>query len=99
IELDITGLRPLIDVSVWGDDVERIKPDPDGVLRAIRWLGADARSTLVIGDSPADIMMGRAAGARTAAALWGGASPERLLAQSPDLALASPHSLLQMLDA
>jgi pyrophosphatase PpaX len=99
IELDITGLRPLINVSVWGDDVERVKPDPDGVLRAMRRLGVGARSTLVIGDSPADIMMGRAAGARTAAALWGGASPERLLAQSPDLALDSPRRLLEVLDA
>lgn len=99
IELDITGLRPLIDVSVWGDDVERVKPDPDGVLRALRWLDARARTTLVIGDSPADIMMGRAAGARTAAALWSGASPERLLAQSPDFAFDSPHRLLEMLSA
>jgi len=98
LELDITGLRQLVDVSVWGDDVERVKPDPDGVLRAMRWLGVEARSTLVIGDSPADILMGRAAGAQTAAALWGGASPERLLAQAPDFALESPHHLLEMLN-
>jgi pyrophosphatase PpaX len=97
IELDITGLRRLIDVSVWGDDVERVKPDPDGVLRAMGWLNVEARTALVIGDSPADILMGRAAGARTAAALWSGASPERLLAQSPDFALTSPHHLLDIL--
>jgi HAD superfamily hydrolase (TIGR01509 family) len=99
IELDLTGLRSLIDVSVWGDDVERVKPDPDGVLRAMRWLDVEARATLVIGDSPADMMMGRAAGARTAAALWSGAQPERLLAQSPDFAFDSPHRLLEMLSA
>jgi phosphoglycolate phosphatase-like HAD superfamily hydrolase len=57
-------------------------------------LGADPRSTLVIGDSPADIMMGRAAGTRTAAAMWGGSSRERLLAESPDLALEAPGDLL-----
>jgi phosphoglycolate phosphatase-like HAD superfamily hydrolase len=44
-------------------------------------------------------MMGRAAGARTAAALWGGASPERLLAQAPDFAFDSPHRLLETLSA
>jgi len=98
LELDITGLRQLVDVSVWGDDVERVKPDPDGVLRAMRWLGVEAHTTLVIGDSPADILMGRAAGAQTAAALWGGAGPERLLAQAPDFALESPHHLLEMLN-
>ncbi|HKP87441.1 MAG TPA: HAD-IA family hydrolase [Blastocatellia bacterium] len=94
LELDITGLRGLVNLTVWGDDVERVKPDPDGVLRAMSRLGADPRSTLVIGDSPADIMMGRAAGTHTAAALWGGSSRERLLAESPDLALDSPADLL-----
>ncbi|HEX8184324.1 MAG TPA: HAD-IA family hydrolase [Blastocatellia bacterium] len=94
LELDITGLRSLVGLTVWGDDVERPKPAPDGVLHAMSGLGADPRSTLVIGDSPADIMMGRAAGTRTAAALWGGASRERLLAESPDLVLYSPGELL-----
>jgi phosphoglycolate phosphatase-like HAD superfamily hydrolase len=40
----------------------------------------------------------RAAGARTAA-LWGGASAERLPAQAPDFALPSPHHLLDILPA
>jgi pyrophosphatase PpaX len=95
LEIDFTGLRPLIDISVWGDDVEKPKPEPDGVLRAMAGLGADPCTTLVIGDSPADIMMGRAAGTRTAAALWGGSSRERLMAELPDLALAQPRDLLK----
>lgn len=94
LEIDLTGLRSKIELSVWGDDVERVKPDPDGVFRAMSSLGVDPSSTLVIGDSPADIMMGRAAGTRTAAALWGGSSRERLLAESPDLALDAPGDLL-----
>lgn len=99
LEIDFTGLRSMIDLSVWGDDVERPKPEPDGVIRAMSELGADPCSTLVIGDSPADIMMGRAAGTRTAAALWGGSSRERLLAASPDLALEEPRDLLRAIDA
>ncbi|HZM91016.1 MAG TPA: HAD-IA family hydrolase [Blastocatellia bacterium] len=95
LELDIIGLRRLIGLAVWGDDVQRPKPEPDGVLRAMADLGADPRSTLVIGDSPADIMMGRAAGTRTAAALWGGTSRERLLEALPDLALDEPADLLR----
>jgi pyrophosphatase PpaX len=95
LELDIIGLRRLIGQAVWGDDVDRPKPEPDGVLRAMAELGADPRSTLVIGDSPADIVMGRAAGTRTAAAMWGGSSRERLLAESPDLVLEEPGNLLR----
>ena len=96
-EIDFTGLRSMIDLSVWGDDVERPKPEPDGVLRAMAGLGADPRSTLVNGDSPADIVMGRAAGTRTAAALWGGSSRERLLAELPDLAFDQPGHLLRVM--
>lgn len=95
LEIDFTGLRSLIDVNVWGDDVEKPKPAPDGVLRAMAGLGADPRSTLVIGDSPADIMMGRAAGTKTAAALWGGSSRDRLLAELPDIAIDVPIDLLK----
>jgi pyrophosphatase PpaX len=61
-------------------------------------LGAEPQRTLVIGDSPADIMMGRAAQTRTAAALWSGAARELLLAESPDFALDSPAHLFEFLD-
>jgi len=97
LELDIIGLRNLISLEVWGDDVEKPKPEPDGVLRAMADLGAEPGSTLVIGDSPSDILMGRAAGTRTAAAMWGGSSRERLLAANPDIALDSPADLLTVI--
>ena len=97
IELDVIGLRKLVGLAVWGDDVARPKPEPDGVLRALEHLGADPGATLVVGDSPSDIMMGRAAGTLTAAALWGGSSRERLIGSSPDLALDSPSDLLTIL--
>ncbi|HYP27037.1 MAG TPA: HAD-IA family hydrolase [Blastocatellia bacterium] len=97
IELDITGLRPLFHSAVWGDDVPHPKPAPDGVLRAMSDLGADPRNTLVIGDSPADILMGHRAGTYTAAAMWGGASRERLMAESPHLALDLPVDLVKVL--
>lgn len=100
-ELDITGLREKIISAVWGDDVERPKPEPDGVLRVLKTLDADPRRTLVIGDSPSDIVMGRRAGTWTAAALWGGVSAastlrERLMEHQPDLALASPADLISI---
>lgn len=98
LELDMIGLRALVGLAVWGDDVARPKPEPDGVLRALEEFGADAQATLVIGDSPSDILMGRAAGARTAAALWGGSTRERLLAAAPDLAIDSPGELLRAIE-
>lgn len=49
--LDTHGLTPLFDVVVWGDDVARSKPDPEGYLRALELLGADAERSLAFEDS------------------------------------------------
>lgn len=97
LELDIIKLRQFIKVAVWGDDIERPKPEPDGVLRAMSEIGADPFQTLVIGDSPADIMMGRAARACTAAALWSGFGKERLIAEAPDFEFHSPADLFELI--
>jgi HAD superfamily hydrolase (TIGR01509 family) len=49
--LDTHGLTPLFDVVVWGDEVERSKPDPEGYLRALALLGAEAAGSLAFEDS------------------------------------------------
>lgn len=54
------------------DDGFPTKPAPDPVLRLCRRLGMPPDRTAVVGDSPADLRMGRAAGvARTIAVLTG----------------------------
>jgi beta-phosphoglucomutase len=45
------GLGELFDVVVWGDDVARSKPDPEGYLRALELLGAEAATSLAFEDS------------------------------------------------
>jgi pyrophosphatase PpaX len=97
LELDLTRLRPFIHFSVWGDDVERVKPQPDAALLALNMLAAQPARAIVIGDSPSDIRMGHAAGTRTAAALWSDSSTEKLLAESPDFSFHSPSELQEFL--
>ncbi len=45
------GLRELFDVVVWGDDVARSKPDPEGYLKALSLLGVEAADGLAFEDS------------------------------------------------
>lgn len=45
------GLAELFDVVVWGDDVSRSKPHPEGYQRALELLDADAASSLAFEDS------------------------------------------------
>ena len=56
------------------DNVSRAKPDPEPVLQTLRDLGYPAQETLVVGDMPVDILMGKRAGARTCAVTYGNAS-------------------------
>ena len=60
--LDVHGLTPLFDVVVWGDDVEKSKPDPEGYLRALELLGADAADALAFEDSETGRLAALAAG-------------------------------------
>ena len=69
--LEHVGLRPHVDVVVGADSVSRPKPDPEPVLLALRRLGRPPAEALFVGDSPHDVAAGNAAGAVTAAALWG----------------------------
>jgi phosphoglycolate phosphatase-like HAD superfamily hydrolase len=64
-------IRHEIDVYLGGDSVARAKPAPDLALAAIERLGCAPTESVVIGDAPADIGMGHAAGARTIQVAWG----------------------------
>lgn len=91
------GLQDRFDVVVCGDEVERGKPDPEPVLRALASLGLDGRAeeVLFVGDSPHDLTAGRAAGTRTAAVGWGPIDRRVLEAESPDFFLDRMEDVLR----
>ena len=65
------GIEQDIDVYLGGDSVARPKPAPDLARHAMTRLDVAPNEAVVVGDSPADLAMGRAAGARTIQVLWG----------------------------
>jgi pyrophosphatase PpaX len=94
--LNCCGLDGLFDVLVGADDVDRHKPDPTPVLKAIEWLGAEPTTTVFIGDSPHDLASGRAAGVRTGAALWGPFPREWLEPYQPHYWLKEPREIVTL---
>jgi phosphonatase-like hydrolase len=55
--------RAVVDVTVTSDEVARGRPHPDLIYRAMRLTGiCDPQQVAKIGDTPADIAQGRAAG-------------------------------------
>jgi len=86
-------LDGLIETMVCADDIDRHKPDPAPIRRALELLESDASSAVYVGDSPHDMAAGRAAGVRIAAALWGPFERSDLSVYDPDYWLTAPSDI------
>lgn len=84
VSLENCGIAGYFEVVVTTDDVERDKPHPGPVLKAVALLGVEPGECLYVGDLPSDIRAGKRAGVRTAAVLTGLSSRERLERENPD---------------
>lgn len=96
--MELCGIVEHFDEIVTPEDVTHAKPHPEPVEAALRRLGVSADEAIFIGDSPHDIASGRAAGTRTAAALWGPFPHDDLIAAAPDFMLNSQDDILRVLD-
>jgi len=90
------GLLDHFETIVSADEVSHPKPHPEPVEIALARLGGRPEDAVFIGDSPHDMASGRAAGVRTAGALWGPFAREELAAAAPDVFLSSPREILQL---
>lgn len=91
--IEIGGVAAHLETVVALDDVTHHKPHPEPLLKAMAALGAVPARTLYVGDAPADLGAGRAAGVRTGAALWGPFSREQLAPHRPDHWLERPGDI------
>jgi HAD superfamily hydrolase (TIGR01509 family) len=94
ISLAMLGLETMFGAAVTGDDVARPKPDPEGVLTAMRRLGVIKEETVFVGDSDADIRAGKSAGVATVGAHWMETVQNRTFGVAPDLIATEPRQLL-----
>ena len=60
--LEALGIAGAVDAIACADDGIATKPAPDAVRHVCALLGVDPSRTAVVGDAPADLAMGRAAG-------------------------------------
>jgi len=87
------GLADLVDAIVCADDGVPVKPAPDMVLRVCAVIGVDPARTAVVGDAPADLRMGRAAGAGRVIGVLTGVGGPADLEPLADLVIASVEQL------
>lgn len=96
--MELCGLVAHFDVIITPEDVAEPKPHPEPVLLALQKLGVAPHEALFVGDSPHDIASGRAAGTRTAAALWGPFPRQALEDARPDAFLHAQRDVLALLN-
>lgn len=56
------GISDLVGARTTSSDVDESKPDPEVVVAALRKLGADPASAVMVGDTPYDVIAARDAG-------------------------------------
>jgi phosphoglycolate phosphatase-like HAD superfamily hydrolase len=83
------GIEEHIDATVCADDGIRVKPAPDMVLHLCATLGVEPARTAVVGDTAADLLMGRAAGAGLVVAVLTGVGGRADLAPLADAVVGS----------
>ena len=94
--IDAMGLRDCISYVLGADSVEHTKPHPEPVLRTLCETGIDAAHTLVVGDMPVDILMGRNAGVlQTCGVTYGNATRNQLQAAGADFLIDDFAELLR----
>ena len=96
-DMDIDGY---ISYVLGADNVFKAKPDPEPVLKTLSDLGFAPEETIVVGDMPVDIIMGKGAGTKTCGVTYGNSCLEDLAAAGADMIIDSfpelPGVLLKM---
>jgi phosphoglycolate phosphatase len=83
------GVRDHVSALACGDDGIPIKPDPGMLLAVCTALGIPPDRTAVVGDTPADLRMGRDAGASLVVGVLSGLGDEEALGPIADVLLPS----------
>jgi phosphoglycolate phosphatase len=93
LTLEALGVAHLVDVIIGADEGFARKPAPDVVVRAAAMVGVPVSRTAVVGDSLADLEMGRAAGAGRVIGVLSGVGAQADLGPFADAVLDSVADL------
>ncbi|HOG08238.1 MAG: HAD family hydrolase [Syntrophales bacterium] len=91
-------LDQFVDTAISREMTPRVKPHPDHLRTALAALAAPPDGTLMVGDHPLDMQVGREVGAFTVGVLTGSGNCDDLTRAGAQCVLASASDLLDLLD-
>lgn len=96
--LEVEDLMDFFDVILTGKEVEKRKPNPEGLLKCAQMLDVSASQCVYVGDTPIDIQASKAAGMASVAVLSGAGDSALLSACGPDWIIYSISQLPSVLE-
>jgi phosphoglycolate phosphatase len=93
------ALTPFFQHIQGGTPGLRLKPAPDTILAALAVLHCTPPHALMVGDTPADLLAGKAAGTMTCAVTYGFGRREALLQCTPDYVIDTFSELVPLVRA
>jgi HAD superfamily hydrolase (TIGR01549 family) len=98
ISAESLNMSSFFQIVITGDDVDKAKPDPEGIIAALAFLGVSKDEAVFVGDSNADIKAGKAAGLRTYGVQWLSTYQSVHFEVEPDLIFTKVGQFLERLD-
>lgn len=90
-------LLDFFDCIICADDVKQHKPHPEPVIAACRILGSPASRSIMVGDSPYDMMSAKAAEAIPIGASWSNFNSDILIASGARKIISNMLELVEMI--
>jgi phosphoglycolate phosphatase-like HAD superfamily hydrolase len=81
------------DVVLGADDVLRVEPAPDMILKACKLTGCSPKEPVIVGDSGGDMLMSKNAGAKACIGVLTGTTSRVKLEKAADIIVPSLVSL------
>lgn len=85
-------------IIIGRDDVEQLKPHPEGLLKAAEMMDVPPENCVMVGDMEADILLGKNTGAKTIGVLTGFLNRESFKTLGADLILESIAELPDIME-
>lgn len=95
--LNTHRLSPYFDFTLSRDEVDAMKPRPDGMLKAISMMGLPKEELLYVGDSVIDVLAAKAAGLQVVSVVTGRYTAQRLQDEGTNYIIESLPEIFELI--
>lgn len=92
------ALKNYFESIIGADNTDKYKPDPTPAFLALKELGGKPEETILVGDSPYDVLCGKNAGITSVVVGWSALPMDMILKYEPDYVVDSMEELMKLIE-